>query len=113
MALLNKEYPVFSYAARIVSLTDNERIKIYTSPICLAIDFFFAEKNALFWLLSTHALPPFPLPSPSPGQEGKEAADIVSVIKCNKCDLIVFTRTLILFCSISLTFNPPTGYYRY
>ena len=45
VALLNKEYPVFSYAARIVSLTDNERIKIFTSPICLAIAFYFAEKK--------------------------------------------------------------------
>ena len=45
VALLNKEYPVFSYAARIVSLADNERIKIYTSPICLAIAFYFAEKK--------------------------------------------------------------------
>ena len=45
VALLNKEYPVFSYAARIVSLADNEKIKIYTSPICLAIAFYFAEKK--------------------------------------------------------------------
>jgi predicted nucleic acid-binding protein len=52
VALLNKEYPVFSYAARIVSLAENEKVKIFTSPICLAIAFYFAEKK----VGSKHAL---------------------------------------------------------
>ena len=46
VAVLNKEYPVYSYAARILSLTDNSRYKVYTSPLCLAIAFYFAEKKS-------------------------------------------------------------------
>ena len=46
VAVLNKEYPVYSYAARILSLADNTRYKVYTSPLCLAIAFYFAEKKS-------------------------------------------------------------------
>ena len=45
VAVLNKEYPLFTYAARILSLGVNHKYKIYTSPICLAIAFYFAEKK--------------------------------------------------------------------
>ena len=45
VAVLNKEYPLFSYAARILSLGSSNRYKIYTSPVCLAIAFYFAEKK--------------------------------------------------------------------
>ncbi len=45
VAVLNKEYPLFTYAARILSLGSNTKYKIYTSPICLAIAFYFAEKK--------------------------------------------------------------------
>ncbi|TAE35984.1 MAG: PIN domain-containing protein, partial [Sphingobacteriales bacterium] len=45
VAILNKEYPVFSYAARILSLADNPKFTIYTSPVCLAIAYYFAEKK--------------------------------------------------------------------
>ncbi len=45
VAVLNKEYPLFTYAARILSLGANKKYKIYTSPICLAIAFYFAEKK--------------------------------------------------------------------
>lgn len=45
VAILNKEYPVFSIAARILSLADHPKYKIYTSPVCLAIAFYFAEKK--------------------------------------------------------------------
>ena len=45
VSVLNKEYPLFSYAARILSLGGNNKYKIYTSPICLAIAFYFAEKK--------------------------------------------------------------------
>lgn len=45
VAVLNKEYPLFTYAARILSLGTNKKYKIYTSPICLAIAFYFAEKK--------------------------------------------------------------------
>lgn len=46
VAVLNKEYPLFSYAARILSLSDTKHFKVYTSPICLAIAFYFAEKKS-------------------------------------------------------------------
>ena len=45
VSVLNKEYPLFSYAARILSLGNNNRFKVYTSPVCLAIAFYFAEKK--------------------------------------------------------------------
>ncbi|MBL7745869.1 MAG: PIN domain-containing protein [Chitinophagaceae bacterium] len=46
VAVLNKEYPVFTYAARILSLADSPRYNIYTSPLCLAIAFYFSSKKS-------------------------------------------------------------------
>ena len=46
VSVLNKEYPLFTYAARIVSLADNKKFTLYTSPVCLAIAFYFAEKKS-------------------------------------------------------------------
>ncbi len=46
IAVLNKEYPVFTSAARILSLADNSRFKLYTSPLCLAIAFYFSGKKS-------------------------------------------------------------------
>ncbi len=46
VSVLNKEYPVFTYSARVLSLADESPYKIYTSPICLAIAFYFAEKKS-------------------------------------------------------------------
>jgi predicted nucleic acid-binding protein len=46
VAILNKEYPTFSFAARILSLADNKDYKIYTSAICLARAFYFSEKKS-------------------------------------------------------------------
>lgn len=45
VAVFNKEYPLYSFAARVVSLADNPRFEIYTSPICLAITTYFSEKK--------------------------------------------------------------------
>ena len=45
VSVLNKEYPLFTYSARILSLCDNRNYDVYTSPICLAIAFYFAEKK--------------------------------------------------------------------
>lgn len=45
IAVLNKQYPLFPYAARILSLADQARFEVYTSSICLAIAFYFAEKK--------------------------------------------------------------------
>ncbi len=46
VSVMNKEYPLFTYASRIVSLADNKKFTVYTSPICLAIAFYFAEKKS-------------------------------------------------------------------
>lgn len=45
VSVLNKEYPLFTYSARVLSLTDDSRFQVYTSPLCLAIAFYFAEKK--------------------------------------------------------------------
>jgi predicted nucleic acid-binding protein len=45
VSVLNKEYPVYPYAARVLSLHGNKRTSIVTSSICLAIAFYFAEKK--------------------------------------------------------------------
>ena len=46
VSVLNKEYPIYSYTSRILSLADDKRFEVYTSPICLAIAFYFAEKKS-------------------------------------------------------------------
>lgn len=45
VSVLNKEYPLFTHSARILSLSGKNNFEIYTSPICLAIAFYFAEKK--------------------------------------------------------------------
>jgi len=45
VTVLCNEYPLFSYCSRVLSLCDNPRFEVYTSPICLAIAFYFAEKK--------------------------------------------------------------------
>lgn len=45
VTVLCNEYPQFTFASRVLSLCDNSRFKVYTSPICLAIAFYFAEKK--------------------------------------------------------------------
>jgi len=45
VSVLNKEYPIFTYSSRILSLADNKKFEVFTSPICLAIAFYFAEKK--------------------------------------------------------------------
>lgn len=44
VSVLNKEYPLFTYTSRILSLNPR-KFKLYTSPICLAIAFYFAGKK--------------------------------------------------------------------
>jgi predicted nucleic acid-binding protein len=46
VAVVNKEFPLFSHAARIVSLAGQKGYDVYTSPMCLAIAFYFAEKKS-------------------------------------------------------------------
>jgi predicted nucleic acid-binding protein len=45
VSVLNKEYPLFTHSARILSLAGTKNFEVYTSPICLAISFYFAEKK--------------------------------------------------------------------
>lgn len=45
VAVLCNEYPQFTFCSRALSLCDNKKFKVYTSPICLAIAFYFAEKK--------------------------------------------------------------------
>ncbi len=45
VSVLNKEYPLFTYTSRIVSLADKSKFTVFTSPVCLAIAFYFAEKK--------------------------------------------------------------------
>ncbi len=45
VSVLNKEYPLFSYSSRILSFASNPKFEVYTSPLCLAIAFYFAEKK--------------------------------------------------------------------
>ena len=46
VSVLNKEYPVYIYSSRILSLVDDSRFQVYTSPTCLAIAFYFSEKKS-------------------------------------------------------------------
>ena len=45
VSVLNKEYPLFTYSSRILSLVDSKEHEVFTSPVCLAIAFYFAEKK--------------------------------------------------------------------
>lgn len=45
VSVLNKEYPFYTYTSRILSLADKSKFILYTSPVCLAIAFNFAEKK--------------------------------------------------------------------
>ncbi len=46
VSVLNKEYPLFTHSSRVLSLAENPKFQVYTSPICLAIAFYFAEKKS-------------------------------------------------------------------
>ena len=45
VSVLNKEYPLFTYTSRIISLADKSKFTLMTSPVCLAIAFYFTEKK--------------------------------------------------------------------
>jgi predicted nucleic acid-binding protein len=45
VSVLNKEYPAFTHTARIISLAGSRAFTLFTSPVCLAIAFYFAEKK--------------------------------------------------------------------
>ena len=45
-AVQNRQYPLFTYAAKILSLSENKKFELYTSSSCLAIAFYFTEKKS-------------------------------------------------------------------
>ncbi len=46
VTVVNKKYPLFSDAAKVLSLADRSEFELFTSPVCLAIAFYFAEKKS-------------------------------------------------------------------
>lgn len=46
VTVLCNEYPRFGACARVLSLADDKRFEVYTSPQCLAIGAYFAEKKS-------------------------------------------------------------------
>ncbi|WP_422356035.1 type II toxin-antitoxin system VapC family toxin [Roseivirga pacifica] len=46
VSVLNKEYPLFTYSSRVLSSGALKGVELYTSPLCLAIGFYFASKKS-------------------------------------------------------------------
>jgi len=46
IATLNKEYPLFPWSSRLLSLHGKNNITLFTSPLCLAIAFYFSSKKS-------------------------------------------------------------------
>jgi len=46
ISTLNREYPLYTWSSRVLSLNDKKNIRLYTSPLCLAIAFYFASKKS-------------------------------------------------------------------
>lgn len=46
ISVLNKEYPIFTYSSRVLSLADIPKYKLFTTPLCLAIAFYFSSKKS-------------------------------------------------------------------
>lgn len=45
ISALNKEYPLYQYSSRLLSLSGYKNFVVCTSPLSLAITFYFAEKK--------------------------------------------------------------------
>ncbi|MGE0021423.1 MAG: type II toxin-antitoxin system VapC family toxin [Draconibacterium sp.] len=46
VATLNREYPLFNWSARVLSLHGKNNIQLFTSPLCLSIAFYFSSKKS-------------------------------------------------------------------
>ncbi|WP_373519639.1 type II toxin-antitoxin system VapC family toxin [Pricia sp.] len=46
VSVLNKEYPLFTFSSRILSMTDTQRHQLYTSALALAIAVYFSSKKS-------------------------------------------------------------------
>lgn len=45
VTVLCNEYPRFTFCSRVLSLCDDKQFGVYTSPLCLAIAYYFTEKK--------------------------------------------------------------------
>lgn len=45
VSVLCNKYPAFTFCARVLSLADNPKFEVFTSPLCLGIAYYFAEKK--------------------------------------------------------------------
>ena len=45
VSVLNKEYPLFTYTSRVLSMANSPGTSLVTTNICLAIAFYFASKK--------------------------------------------------------------------
>lgn len=45
VTVLCNEYPRFTHCSRLLSLCDDPGFEVYTSPLCLAIAYYFSEKK--------------------------------------------------------------------
>lgn len=45
VTVLCNEYPRFTACARLLSLCDNPRFTVFTSPLCIGIAYYFTEKK--------------------------------------------------------------------
>lgn len=45
VSVVNKEYPQYTYTARVLSMAGRKNTELVTSALCLAIAFYFAEKK--------------------------------------------------------------------
>jgi predicted nucleic acid-binding protein len=46
ISVLNKELPVFNYSSRVLSLAGSKQFKLYSSPTCFSIAYYFASKKS-------------------------------------------------------------------
>jgi len=46
VSVVNKEYPLFPFTSRILSTNQDSQFQLFTSPLCLAIAFYFAERKS-------------------------------------------------------------------
>ena len=46
VSVLNKEFPLYNFSARVLSLANHDRYEIYTTSLCLAIGFYFSSKKS-------------------------------------------------------------------
>ena len=44
--IVQRKYPEYEVCARLLSLQGSRRFQLFTSPLCLAIVFYFAEKKS-------------------------------------------------------------------